>query len=183
MKTLEQHLTQYAACHRDYRNIATHFVGIPLIVAAVAVLLSRPAFTLAGVTLSPALLAALVSIVYYLVLDIGFGLIMAALLGLAVTLGAWSAAQSTTLWLVIGLGAFSVGWVLQFVGHYYEGRKPAFVDDLMGLMIGPLFVLAELAFALGLRASLRRDIEAVVGPTRWSRDLPHSSAGARRHAR
>ena len=44
MLTLTQHLSQYAAYHRDRRNIATHFVGIPLIVFAVIVLLSRPAF-------------------------------------------------------------------------------------------------------------------------------------------
>lgn len=42
MKSLVDHLSQYAAYHRDKRNIVTHFVGIPLIVIAVAVLLSRP---------------------------------------------------------------------------------------------------------------------------------------------
>jgi uncharacterized membrane protein YGL010W len=28
MVSLEQNLTQYAAYHRDRRNIATHFVGV-----------------------------------------------------------------------------------------------------------------------------------------------------------
>ena len=37
MKTLVEHLGQYAAYHRDRRNIASHFIGIPLIVLAVAV--------------------------------------------------------------------------------------------------------------------------------------------------
>src|SRR3546814_9523920 len=35
-----------------------------------------------------------------------------------------------SVWLGSGLGMFVLGWVIQFVGHYYEGRKPAFVDDL-----------------------------------------------------
>ncbi len=48
MKTLVDHLSQYASYHRDSRNIVTHFVGIPLIVLAVAVLLSRPAGKLPG---------------------------------------------------------------------------------------------------------------------------------------
>lgn len=43
MKTLVDHLSQYANYHRDPRNIATHFVGIPMIVLAVTILLSRPA--------------------------------------------------------------------------------------------------------------------------------------------
>ena len=41
-------LTQYAAYHRDRRNIQTHLVGVPLIVFAIGVLLSRPVFELAG---------------------------------------------------------------------------------------------------------------------------------------
>ena len=56
------------------------------------------------------------------------------------------------------------GWILQFIGHHYEGKKPAFVDDIMGLAIGPLFVLAELSFELGLRNKLKSDIEDVSGP-------------------
>ena len=36
---------------------------------------------------------------------------------------------------------------------------PAFVDDIMGLAIGPLFVVAELAFLCGLRKPLEEEIE------------------------
>lgn len=32
MRTLTDHLRQYAAYHRDRRNIVTHFAGIPMIV-------------------------------------------------------------------------------------------------------------------------------------------------------
>ena len=46
MKSLESHLTTYARYHRDRRNIATHFVGIPMIVLGVTSLLSRPQFAL-----------------------------------------------------------------------------------------------------------------------------------------
>ena len=76
------------------------------------------------------------------------------------------AAQSTSLWLGSGIGMFVVGWVIQFVGHYYEGKKPAFVDDISGLIVGPLFVVAELAFLLGLRQDLKQQIEARSGPVR-----------------
>jgi uncharacterized membrane protein YGL010W len=69
------------------------------------------------------------------------------------------AAQSIVLWLASGLGMFFIGWVIQFVGHYYEGRKPAFMDDLMGLAIGPLFIVAELGFLLGLRRDVCRAVE------------------------
>ena len=165
MKTLNQQLGQYAEYHRDRRNIATHFVGIPLIVVAVAVLLSRPGVESFGLWLSPAALVSLVSALYYVRLDLRFGLVMAVLLWLSLWVGAALAVQGTATWLGVGLGMFLVGWVIQFVGHYYEGRKPAFVDDLTGLIIGPLFVVAELAFMLGLRKEVERAVEERAGPT------------------
>ena len=61
---------------------------------------------------------------------------------------------------------FLVGWVIQFIGHYYEGKKPAFVDDLTGLIVGPLFLVAEAAFMLGLRSDVQAPVEALIGPLR-----------------
>jgi uncharacterized membrane protein YGL010W len=166
MKTLNEQLTKYAAYHRDRRNIATHFVGIPMIVVASATLLSRPTLAqLGGVALSPALLVTAATVAYYLALDLRYGVAMAAFMGASWWCGAELAARSTTLWLGVGLGLFVGGWAIQFVGHAFEGKKPAFVDDLVGLLIGPLFIVAEAGFALGLRTPLRESIEEDVGPT------------------
>ena len=165
MKSLVDHLGQYAEYHRDRRNIFSHFIGIPLIVVAVAVLLSRPGLPVADLWLSPALLTALAAGVFYLRLDLRFGLLMTVLLALCLWAGAVLAQQGTTVWLSAGLGLFVVGWIIQFIGHYYEGRKPAFVDDLMGLVVGPLFVVAELAFICGLRDEVRLAVEQRAGPT------------------
>ncbi|MCU1731216.1 MULTISPECIES: DUF962 domain-containing protein [unclassified Pseudomonas] len=164
MKNLVEHLSQYASYHRDPRNIATHFIGIPMIVVAVTVLLSRPGLEVGGIWLSPAFVAALASVWFYLRLDLRFGVLMSALLGACLWAGQALAVQSTSVWLVAGLGLFFVGWVIQFVGHYYEGRKPAFVDDISGLIVGPLFVVAELAFMLGLRPELKAAVEHNAGP-------------------
>ena len=166
MKTLEDHLSQYASYHRDPRNIASHFPGILLIVLAVAILLSRPVFTLAGWPLSPAVLVAGAVALFYLRLDRPLGLLMSVLLALALWLGAALAAQTTGVWLAWGLGLFLVGWAIQFVGHHYEGRKPAFLDDLAGLAIGPLFIATEAVFWLGGRQQLRQAIEERAGPVR-----------------
>lgn len=164
MKSLVDHLSQYAAYHRDPRNIASHFIGIPLIFVAVAVLLSRPGWQVGAILVSPALVVAVASAWFYLRLELRLGVLMTVLLGLALWLGQVLAAQSTWVWLGSGLGMFVVGWVIQFVGHYYEGRKPAFVDDLTGLIVGPLFVVVEAGFLLGLRGELKQAIEARVGP-------------------
>ncbi len=78
MKTLTDHLTQYAAYHMDQRNVATHFLGIPVIVLAVTTLLSRPALDVGGLPLTPALIVAALSSLFYLRLDLRFGLAMVA---------------------------------------------------------------------------------------------------------
>jgi uncharacterized membrane protein YGL010W len=65
-----------------------------------------------------------------------------------------------------GLGLFFIGWVLQFIGHYFEGRKPAFVDDLVGLLVGPMFVVGEVLMSLGMLQRMRMDIERQAGALR-----------------
>jgi uncharacterized membrane protein YGL010W len=62
--------------------------------------------------------------------------------------------------------------VIQFVGHYYEGRKPAFVDDLVGLFVAPMFVLLEMLAPAGFFRSLMAEVERRAGPT-MLRDLAH----------
>jgi uncharacterized membrane protein YGL010W len=166
MKSLVDHLSQYAAYHRDPRNIVSHFIGIPLIVVAVAILLSRPQWALGGLWISPAIVVALASAWFYLRLELKLGALMTLLMGLSVWAGHTLAQQSTLVWLSSGLAMFVIGWVIQFVGHHYEGRKPAFVDDISGLIVGPLFVVAELAFLLGMRQELKAQIEARAGVVR-----------------
>lgn len=178
MKTLVDHLAQYAAYHRDRRNVATHFIGIPMIVLSVAMLLSRPSVALFGLVLTPAVLVVVAMVIFYLALDLRFALVMAALNIICLWVGYIVAQQSTGTWLATGIGLFVVGWVLQFIGHYWEGRKPAFVDDMSGLIVGPLFVLTEVAFLLGLRDEVRREVEKRVGPThiRSKLEAPGQSA-------
>ena len=161
MSALETRLSAHGAYHRDRRNVATHLVGIPMIVLAVGILASRPALGPGGgLVLTPAMLISAASTLFYLRLDLRFGLAMGVLLALNAWAGLALAALPTATWLTLGLALFVIGWVIQFLGHYYEGRKPAFLDDITGLIVGPLFVAAELAFLLGLRRELQRAIHA-----------------------
>ena len=171
-------LVQYAQYHRDPRNIATHLVGIPLIVLGVGVLLARPAIPLnpgSVAVLSPAWALWAAATLWYLTR--GQWLVSAAVIGanaLLMALAHWVAAQAGAQWLSWGAALFALGWLIQFIGHYYEGRKPAFMDDLVGLLVGPMFVCAEGLFALGLCRDLRQVITDEAGPVRL-RDL-HAGA-------
>jgi uncharacterized membrane protein YGL010W len=189
MKSLEMQLTQYAAYHRDQRNIATHFVGVPMIVFAVVQALAAVSITVntdsGSFAITAAAISSVAACVYYFRLDFVFGVTM------AVTLFAMCAASSEIIarlggTAALGLAAalFVVGWVIQFVGHRYEGMKPAFFDDAKQLLIGPVFVWAEAFFLAGARPHLRRHIEERVGPTvprRDGRPLPLEKPGTDPH--
>lgn len=158
MTNLERLLSQYAAYHLDRSNVVTHFVGIPLIVFSILCLTARAGVELSGFSITLAMVLIVVSTIYYLSLDKLFGILMLILFVLVYPLAIKIAALSMWSWLGASIGIFVVGWVFQFVGHYFEKKKPAFVDDLIGLAIGPLFVLAEFVFLLGFRKPLHERI-------------------------
>jgi uncharacterized membrane protein YGL010W len=165
MRSLEDNLVRYAASHRDRRNIATHFVGIPMIVLAVVIALACVSIPLGSVEITLAAVASLAACVYYFRLDFVFGVTMAVALFAACA----AASEAIARWGTGGaLGAagvlFVVGWALQFLGHRFEGMKPAFFDDVRQLLIGPLFVCAEAYFFLGAKPALRRYVEERAGP-------------------
>ncbi len=171
MRTATDLLTQYAAYHRDRRNIVSHFIGVPMIVFAVGVLLTRPQFALGGYMLTPAWIVFAFAAAWYLTRgSITLGLATSAAVGVLMALAHGTTAASVAVWLAWGIGFFVVGWLIQFVGHWYEGRKPAFVDDMVGLLVGPMFVVAEALFMLGWNKRLLHEIEQRAGPT-FLRDI------------
>lgn len=166
-------LNQYAEYHRDRRNILTHFVGVPMIVFAVCVLLAGTRFSVAGLTLTPAWVVFGLTGAWYLTRGhLGVGLATTLGVGLLTLLAHRVSVGSTTVWLAWGVGFFVVGWIIQFIGHYYEGRKPAFADDIVGLLVGPMFVVMEMLAPLGLFRDLMAGVEQHAGPT-ILRDLAH----------
>ncbi len=167
MRTLEQHITQYAAYHRDQRNINTHFVGIPMIVFGVLLAFSQISFG----SVHAGWLVAVVAMFYYLLLDRPLGFAMAIYLFVTTAVASLVTAKtSVPIALILAAVIFVAGWALQFLGHKYEGVKPAFTDDVMGLAIGPLFVMTEVFFLLRLKPMLKKYVEDRVGPVLAVRD-------------
>jgi uncharacterized membrane protein YGL010W len=171
MASIEQNLTQYAAYHRDRRNIATHFVGVPMIVFSVVLALATVAIPAGSLAVTLAAVVSIAASAYYLKLDLALGATMAIVL-FAMCAGAseMTARLGTGASLAWALGIFVAGWAIQFVGHRYEGVKPAFYDDVKQLLVGPVFVCAEAWFLLGGRKDLKRYVEDRVGPTVSRRD-------------
>jgi uncharacterized membrane protein YGL010W len=123
---------EYGSYHADARNRFCHGIGIPLIVLGVMGLASLA--RIGPVNL--AVVAAIAVLIYYAVIDLRGALLslvaFAVLYVIAVRLP-WE----------VSLGAFVLGWVFQLVGHRLEGSKPKFLENLLYLLIGPLYVFDE----------------------------------------
>src|SRR5687767_5191676 len=130
MKSLADRLTSYAEYHRDKRNIATHFVGIPMILVGTQAALARIGIG----PLNAAVGATGLATRYYQKLDPSYGRAMGAVLGASCMAGTVIAALPLPLWAGATAGLFLGGWALQFLGHYFEGKKPAFFDDIRGML-------------------------------------------------
>lgn len=159
MKTLEDQMSFYAAYHQDARNKATHFVGVPLIAFSLMIPLGWLRADLDGFPLSAALVVTAVLLVYYLVLDIALGLAMCGVFALmlwgAEPLSQAAFGTSAAWFLVLFVG----GWALQLWGHVFEGRKPALVDNLFQVFVAPIFLAAEVFFALGYKPRLHEAVQ------------------------
>jgi uncharacterized membrane protein YGL010W len=178
MPSLVDRLVSYAQDHRDKRNIAAHFLGIPMILVGTQSALARIGIG----PLNAAAAATGLASRYYRALDPNYGTAMAAVLTATYAAGTALAALPVPMWAGATAGLLLGGWALQLVGHYFEGKRPAFLDDLKSLLDGPLFLVAEIAFALGLSSELRDEIERRVGPTRWGAVASEPTAMAHAHA-
>jgi len=155
MRTIEEQMSFYAAYHQDGRNKATHFIGVPAIMLSLFIPLSWIRFEIGlGITITAAMLFAAVVLAYYFMLDIPLALAMFVVTCALV----WGGQQIADLGAVQGWIWFAIlfvgGWVLQLVGHVFEGRKPALADNLFQIFVAPIFLAAEVFFALGYKPRL-----------------------------
>lgn len=153
-------LGMYASYHRDERNRATHFIGIPAIVFAILVPPALAPFGAFGI--SWATVIAILAVLGWIALDATIGLAMIVIMLPFVLIAEWIARSygATTAWIVFAV-FFIGGWVFQLIGHVWEGRRPALTDNLFQAFIGPMFIMAEVLMALGLK----QDLKTVINDT------------------
>jgi uncharacterized membrane protein YGL010W len=124
--------SEYAAYHADSRNRVCHAIGIPLIVLGIMGIVHLVSFG----PVNLAELAGIVTLAYYARLDPKGALISAVAFAILYFVAVWLPWQ-------IDAAAFVIGWVFQLVGHRFEGTKPKFLENLVYLLIGPLYFFEE----------------------------------------
>ena len=121
MKKLEDQMAFYAAYHQDARNKATHFVGVPIIMLSLFIPLAWLSIDIGGLTITAAMVLVAVVLAYYFVLDLPLGIAMLVINALLIWAGDRIAALGTAqgwAWFAV---LFIGGWILQLVGHAFEG--------------------------------------------------------------
>jgi uncharacterized membrane protein YGL010W len=83
------------------------------------------------------------------------GVVFSLMLWGAEPLSLASLGVSLTWFLLLFVG----GWALQLWGHVYEGRKPALADNLFQIFVAPIFLAAEVFFALGYKPQLHEAVQ------------------------
>ena len=132
-RRIDQLLAHYGESHQHPVNERIHFIAIPLIMLSLIGLI----FCIHP-WLAYGFMAA--SMVYYARLSSVF---LAAMGVWSVLLLALVHAMGDAR-LLLCVAIFVGAWVLQFIGHKLEGKKPSFFEDMQYLWVGPLFVLRPL---------------------------------------
>jgi uncharacterized membrane protein YGL010W len=147
----EEKMLSYSDYHRDPRNKLTHVFGVPLVVFALFQAMAWFRFTLTDAPISLATVFWASVMLYYLKLDWVVALLQAPVT-LALLWGAErAAALPAGLSVAVFLAAFIGGSLIQLLGHKFEGRKPALVDNFTQIFNAPLFLVCEALFLLGMR--------------------------------
>jgi len=154
MQTLEQQMAVYLRYHRDARNKLTHLFGVPLIVFALLIPMSWPGIEVAGVRITLAHAFLLLVLGYYFWLDAGLAAALTIAAAGLLRAAQWIAGVGTAAAWLVCAAAFAGGWALQLLGHYYEGKRPALVDNIWQVFVAPLFVMAEVLVKLGWKRDL-----------------------------
>ena len=140
MSVLTRLLESYEKNHQNPINEAIHIIAIPLIM-----------FSILGMTAAFDIFLEyiLVGIVIFYYLKLSKIAALSMLVWLLIYLGLVVLLKPYIIEISILLFAF--GWILQFLGHFIEGKRPSFFEDIRYFLIGPLFVIQKVISKFGIK--------------------------------
>jgi len=132
-------LDEYASSHQNRTNKLIHYFAVPVIFWSITAMLW--VIKIPYVENLAVVMTALISI-YYISKDLILAIQMILFSILCLVLNNFLEAQGLPLF-YISLGLFIFAWIIQFIGHKIEGKKPSFFKDLQFLLIGPAWIVRQ----------------------------------------
>ncbi len=159
MRRVDELLDNYSMDHQNPTNQMIHVFCVPAIVWSVSALLwciPVPYLPAPYNYLNPGLWGALAMFLawtYYWQMSktLAIGLLLS-----------FTAAGFFNRWILytygiyvlfgLAIGVFVIAWIIQFIGHKIEGKRPSFLTDMVYLLVGPMWTLRKLYYRLGIEA-------------------------------
>ena len=138
MADLQTLLDEYANSHQNPKNKLIHFICVPIIsLTTLTIFWGIHPWLFVG--------AVVFATIYYLRLSapLTWGLVPFLLVGTAIFV-------THPMGLPLSILLFLLAWAAQFWGHKVEGKKPSFLKDLQFLLVGPLWITANVYEILDL---------------------------------
>ena len=153
MKKIDLLLEEYGSSHKNKTNKFIHWICVPAIFfSIVALIWSIPLGPLENLKIynfqiiNWATISLVLVVFYYIKLSplLTIGMVLFSTICLYMTNLLENLINSGKiefqLWL-IALAIFAVSWIIQFIGHEIEGKKPSFLKDVQFLLIGPAWLM------------------------------------------
>lgn len=142
MRNFTQWMDEYGVSHKNPTNQMIHKICVPLIMLTVIGFLwsiPTPGIFATVPYLNWATLFTLSCLAFYLSLN--FMMFVGMLVQAVIMFWICIKLEQMGILLTFSAVVFVLSWMAQFYGHKIEGKKPSFMQDLVFLLIGPLWVM------------------------------------------
>jgi len=143
VRNVDALLSAYSKSHQNKTNKKIHWVCVPAIMfSLLGILWSLPFPVKVSPLINWATALIILSVVYYFYLSwqLALGMLFNSLLMIMIL--QWIDGFPLPLW-QIACAVFVVAWIGRFYGHHSEGKRPSFFKDIQFLLIGPVWLLAD----------------------------------------
>ena len=156
MRKIDLLFAEYAESHRNSTNKLIHWFCVPLIFWTILGFISyipTPNIYLKyfGFLSIASFIALCLVTTFYFRLSWRIAVIMIIVMLLMEHFVSYANVKLGTQSWILFLSVFVITWILQFVGHKIEGKKPSFLKDLQFLLIGPIWLLSFVLKKAGIR--------------------------------
>jgi len=156
MRKIDLLFAEYSESHRNSTNKLIHWICVPLIfwtiLGFISLIPSKSiCFIYIGCISYVSLAAMALVTIFYIRLSVLISIVMLIIMVIMESFAYGINIRFKENSWIIYLSVFIVTWILQFVGHKIEGKKPSFLKDLQFLLVGPIWLLSFILKKIGIR--------------------------------
>lgn len=156
MRKIDLLFAEYSESHRNSTNKLIHWICVPLIfwtiLGFISLIPSKSiCFIYIGCISYVSLAAMALVTIFYMRLSVLISIVMLIIMVIMESFAYGINIRFRENSWIVYLSVFIITWILQFVGHKIEGKKPSFLKDLQFLLVGPIWLLSFILKKIGIR--------------------------------